>query len=63
MRAARILIVDDEPGMLRAVERVLSEEHQVVATRSSRDALSIAADFLPDPRSSTSGCPISTASS
>jgi sigma-B regulation protein RsbU (phosphoserine phosphatase) len=48
MRAARILIVDDEPGMLRAVERVLSDEHQVAATRSSREALSIAADFHPD---------------
>jgi phosphoserine phosphatase RsbU/P len=48
MRSARILIVDDEPGMLRAVERVLGEDHQVVATRSSRDALSIAAEFLPD---------------
>jgi phosphoserine phosphatase RsbU/P len=48
MKAARILIVDDEPGMLRAVERVLSEDHHVVATRSSRDALSIAAELLPD---------------
>jgi sigma-B regulation protein RsbU (phosphoserine phosphatase) len=48
MRPARILIVDDEPGMLRAVERVLSGTHHVVGTRSSRDALSVAAGFAPD---------------
>jgi serine phosphatase RsbU (regulator of sigma subunit) len=48
MRAARILVVDDEPGMLRAVERVLSEDHQVVGTRFSRDALSLASEFHPE---------------
>jgi sigma-B regulation protein RsbU (phosphoserine phosphatase) len=48
MRSARILVVDDEPGMLRAVERVLSEDHHVIGTRSSRDALSLAAEFNPD---------------
>jgi sigma-B regulation protein RsbU (phosphoserine phosphatase) len=48
MRRARILVVDDEPGMLRAVERVLSADHQVVATRLSREALSIASDFRPE---------------
>jgi sigma-B regulation protein RsbU (phosphoserine phosphatase) len=48
MNAARILIVDDEPGMLRAVERVLSPDYQVVATPSSRGALALAAEFLPD---------------
>ena len=42
MRRARILIVDDEPGMLRAVERVLSEQHHVVGTRLSREALAMA---------------------
>jgi hypothetical protein len=31
LRPARILVVDDEPGMLRAVERVLSK-----TIRSSR---------------------------
>ena len=30
MRQARILVVDDEPGMLRAVDRVLSKDHHVV---------------------------------
>jgi phosphoserine phosphatase RsbU/P len=48
MKPARILVVDDEPGMLRAVERVLSGTHHVVGTRSSRDALSVAAEFAPD---------------
>ena len=48
MRSARILVVDDEPGMLRAVERVLSDDHQVVATRLSRDAIAVADDFRPE---------------
>ena len=48
MRSARILVVDDEPGMLRAVERVLSEQHQVVGTRFSREALSLASEFHPE---------------
>jgi len=48
MSPARILIVDDEPGMLRAVERVLSPDYHVVATPSSRAALSLAAEFVPD---------------
>jgi CheY-like chemotaxis protein len=48
MRAARILVVDDEPGMLRAVERVLGEPHQVIGTVSPADALSIAVDFGPE---------------
>ena len=30
MRQARILVVDDEPGMLRAVDRVFSQYHHVV---------------------------------
>jgi serine phosphatase RsbU (regulator of sigma subunit) len=48
MTPARILVVDDEPGMLRAVERVLSEEHHVVGTRLSREALAVAEDLQPD---------------
>jgi sigma-B regulation protein RsbU (phosphoserine phosphatase) len=34
--------------MLRAVDRVLSENHHVVGTRLSRDALSIASEFQPE---------------
>jgi phosphoserine phosphatase RsbU/P len=48
MRSARILVVDDEPGMLRAVERVLSGDHHVIGTRRSRDALSLADEFHPE---------------
>jgi CheY-like chemotaxis protein len=48
MKRARILVVDDEPGMLRAVERVLSGDHHVVGTRLSREALAVADDFRPD---------------
>jgi phosphoserine phosphatase RsbU/P len=48
MRPARVLVVDDEPGMLRAVERVLSDEHHVMATRLSREALAVATEFQPD---------------
>jgi serine phosphatase RsbU (regulator of sigma subunit) len=48
MSPARILVVDDEVGMLRAVERVLSEDHHVVATRFSRDALPLAEKCRPD---------------
>jgi phosphoserine phosphatase RsbU/P len=48
MRSARVLVVDDEPGMLRAVERVLSNEHDVVSTRFSREALAMAEEFRPD---------------
>src|SRR5436309_15526216 len=29
MSPARILVVDDEPGMVRAIERVLSDDHRV----------------------------------
>jgi sigma-B regulation protein RsbU (phosphoserine phosphatase) len=48
MRRARILVVDDEPGMLRAVERVLGEAHHVVVSRSSTDAVVVAAEFNPE---------------
>ncbi len=47
-RPARILVVDDEPGMVRAVERVLSGLHEVVGSHSSQEALAIARQFDPD---------------
>jgi sigma-B regulation protein RsbU (phosphoserine phosphatase) len=46
--AARILVVDDEPGMLRAIERVLGTSHRVAVSSSSPDAVSLAADFKPE---------------
>src|SRR5947207_2163815 len=47
MTHSRILVVDDEPGMLRSVERVLSRDYHVTATRQSRDAVEIAKAFHP----------------
>ena len=47
-RPARILVVDDEPGMVRAVERVLRGLHEVVGSHSSQEALAIARQFDPD---------------
>jgi sigma-B regulation protein RsbU (phosphoserine phosphatase) len=48
MKRGRILVVDDEPGMIRAVERVLSEDYDVIGTRLSREALSVTNEFHPD---------------
>ena len=48
MRASRILVVDDEPGMLHAVERVLGASHHVIGTSSPTDALLKAASVDPD---------------
>jgi sigma-B regulation protein RsbU (phosphoserine phosphatase) len=47
-RAARILVVDDEFGMVRAVERVLAGSHEVVGSHSSAEALALASGFDPD---------------
>src|SRR5262245_3239631 len=48
MSVWRILVVDDEAGILRSVERVLSPEYKVVATGVSRDAVEVAKAFKPD---------------
>ena len=47
-RPARVLVVDDEAGMVRAVERVLGGLHQVVGSHSSPEALTLARQFEPD---------------
>jgi sigma-B regulation protein RsbU (phosphoserine phosphatase) len=44
----RIIVVDDEAGMLRSVERVLGKEYQVAGTRSPREAVGLAGTFKPD---------------
>jgi sigma-B regulation protein RsbU (phosphoserine phosphatase) len=44
---ARILVVDDEPAMLRGVERILGDHHDVRGSLSSLKALSIAEEFEP----------------
>jgi phosphoserine phosphatase RsbU/P len=46
--ASRILVVDDEAGMLRAVERVLAGPHRVIGSQSSAHAVAVAAQFKPD---------------
>src|SRR4051794_12437489 len=45
---AKILVVDDEPGMLRAVERILAPEHAVTTVASPSEALEIAGSLHPD---------------
>ena len=47
-KRARILVVDDEPGMIRAVERVLGDAHQVVGSVSSGNAVLVAAELKPE---------------
>jgi sigma-B regulation protein RsbU (phosphoserine phosphatase) len=48
MSSWRILVVDDEAGMLRSVERVLGQDYRVAATRSPREGLGLAQEFQPD---------------
>jgi sigma-B regulation protein RsbU (phosphoserine phosphatase) len=48
MPRARILVIDDEPGMLRAVERVLSADYQVITCASPTESLEIARAQKPD---------------
>lgn len=43
----RILVVDDEPGILRSVERVLGQDYEVVCSRSPREAVRLANEFQP----------------
>ena len=47
-KPSRILVVDDEAGMLRAVERVLGAAHRVIGIQSSVQAVALAAEFNPD---------------
>jgi sigma-B regulation protein RsbU (phosphoserine phosphatase) len=48
MKAARLLVVDDEPGMLRAVERILSPHYDVQCAADAVQALAAAAAQPPD---------------
>ena len=48
MTKPRILIVDDDPGMLRATERVLAGQYDIASYRSPREALARASEFAPD---------------
>jgi sigma-B regulation protein RsbU (phosphoserine phosphatase) len=44
----RILVVDDEPGMIRSVERVLEKQYDVASSRSPGAAIELAESFEPD---------------
>jgi sigma-B regulation protein RsbU (phosphoserine phosphatase) len=48
MSLRRILVVDDEAGMLRSVERVLGKDYNVASARSPREAIGLARTFQPD---------------
>jgi sigma-B regulation protein RsbU (phosphoserine phosphatase) len=48
MTLPRILVVDDEPGMLRSVERVLGRDYHVAGTRVPKDAVELTDAFSPD---------------
>lgn len=48
MTKPRILVVDDEPGMLHAVERVLAAGYEVLGCRSARRSLEQAVAFVPE---------------
>src|SRR5919197_653023 len=45
---ARVLVVDDEPGVLRAVRRVLERDYEVHCASTPAEALERAASFPPD---------------
>jgi CheY-like chemotaxis protein len=40
-RRARILVIDDEPAVVKAVSRILGSEHDVVTTHRAQDALAL----------------------
>ncbi len=40
-RRGRILVVDDEPAVLRAIKRLLSADHEIVAVSDPREALGL----------------------
>lgn len=48
MKSEKILIVDDEPGMLRAAERVLSDTYLVRTAARPSEALDVVQTFAPD---------------
>src|SRR5262249_19762919 len=45
---ARILVVDDDPGILRAVSRVLGRRHHVACAATGEEALRVAPGLRPD---------------
>lgn len=56
MSTARVLIVDDENGMLRSAERVLGRDYRVVTSRSPVEAIPRAKNLSPILRFWIFGC-------
>jgi sigma-B regulation protein RsbU (phosphoserine phosphatase) len=48
VRPSRILVVDDEPGMLRAVRRILTPRYQVTEARTPTEALALLPGLQPE---------------
>jgi sigma-B regulation protein RsbU (phosphoserine phosphatase) len=48
MSRPRILVIDDEPGMLRAVERILSPDHHVITCASAADSVELVGTHKPE---------------
>jgi len=46
--AGRVLVVDDEPGLLRAAERILGAEHAVATAALPSEAMRLLPNFAPD---------------
>src|SRR5882724_3423938 len=48
MAQAKILVIDDEPGMLRAVSRILGADYDVRTAAAPEDGLAQVQSFKPD---------------
>jgi sigma-B regulation protein RsbU (phosphoserine phosphatase) len=48
MKLARIVVVDDDSGVLRSVERVLGRNYEVASTASPQEAIQLTQQFEPD---------------
>ena len=48
MPKSKILVIDDEPGLLRAVERILSPDHHVTSLDSPARARGRGREIRPD---------------
>ena len=45
MKLARIVVVDDDSGVLRSVERVLGRNYEVASTASPQEAIQLTQQF------------------
>jgi sigma-B regulation protein RsbU (phosphoserine phosphatase) len=48
MKTWKILAVDDEPGVLYAIRRILSSQYEILTSESAHQAIEIAASEMPD---------------